>query len=82
MSDAGICAGFKKLPKEGEDVVLHVFWQEDKPPIEQQASLVWTSPAMPDGIVRVGLQLKDEPAGQSAPQAPPEKAPEIACFPN
>ncbi len=66
MSDAGICAGFKKLPKDGEDVLLHVFWQEDKPPIEQAARLVWTSPAMPDGIARVGLRLKDEPMGRSA----------------
>jgi len=85
MSDAGICAGFKKLPKDGEDVMLHVYWHDDKPPIEQPANLVWSSPTMPDGIIRVGLMLKDEPAGRTDDSPPdrdspaPVKAPSTAA---
>ena len=66
MSDAGICAGFKKLPKQGDDVMLHVFWQEDRPPIEQPARLVWSDSTTGDGRTRVGLQLREEPQGAAS----------------
>jgi hypothetical protein len=66
MSDAGMCADFQKLPKEGEDVVLQVFWQEDKPPIEQAASVVWRERSLADGSIRAGLKMKDAPSGRTS----------------
>jgi hypothetical protein len=66
MSDAGLCADFQKLPKEGEDVVLQVFWQEDRPPIEQEASVVWSERSSSDGLIRAGLKMKDAPSGRTS----------------
>ncbi len=72
MSDAGLCADFQGLPKAGEDVILQVFWQDDMPPIEQPASLVWQMRSTADGAVRAGLKMKDMPSGQ-APTAASKK---------
>ena len=76
MSDAGICAGFKKLPKNGDDVMLHIFWKEDRPPIEQPARLVWSDSKALDGRTRVGLQLRDEPQGTAPEPTPVHRKPE------
>ncbi len=60
MSDAGLCAEFSKLPKIGDDVMLHVYWEEDAPPIEQPAEVIWSSSSNTNGKYQVGLRVRDD----------------------
>ncbi len=76
LSDAGIGAYFNGMPALDSEVLLRIFWDSGRTPVEQSARVIW-SEADDSGGARVGLKVASEGApatnetvSDAAPQAP------------
>lgn len=73
FSDEGIGARFEGVPEMDSEVLLRIFWDTEKAPIEQAARVVWSDEDN-SGHARVGLKVGPcgtvaEPASSSASEA-------------
>jgi hypothetical protein len=80
LSEGGVRARFDVTPETDTSVLVRLFLEDDKEPVEKRGRVVWSAPDIYGDGTEVGLRLIDEGESDVAPNRTPMLPEQVLCI--